>query len=46
MATITLQSPDGSTETFECDSDTFILEHLKINFFTSSDSDVSELKNL
>ena len=26
MATITLQSPDGSTETFECDSDTFILE--------------------
>ena len=29
MATITLQSPDGSTETFECDSDTFILEALE-----------------
>jgi len=26
MATITLQSPDGSTETFECDADTFILD--------------------
>ena len=29
MATITLQSPDGSTETFECDEDTFILEALE-----------------
>ena len=29
MATITLQSPDGSTETFDCDSDTFILEALE-----------------
>ena len=29
MATITLQSPDGSTETFECDSDTYILEALE-----------------
>ena len=26
MATITLQSPDGSTETFECDEDTTILD--------------------
>ena len=26
MATITLQSPDGSTETFECDEDTSILD--------------------
>ena len=26
MATITLESPDGTTETFECDSDTFILD--------------------
>ena len=29
MATITLQSPDGSTETFECDKDTFILDALE-----------------
>ena len=29
MASITLQSPDGLTETFECDSDTFILEALE-----------------
>ena len=29
MATITLQSPDGSTETFECDEDTFILVALE-----------------
>ena len=29
MATITLQAPDGSTETFECDEDTFILEALE-----------------
>ena len=29
MATITLQSPDRSTETFDCDSDTFILEALE-----------------
>ena len=29
MATITLQSPGGSTETFECDADTFILEALE-----------------
>ena len=29
MATITLQSPNGSTETFECDEDTFILEALE-----------------
>ena len=26
MATITLRSPDGSTETFECDGDTTILD--------------------
>ena len=26
MATITLESPDGTTETFECDEDTFILD--------------------
>ena len=26
MATITLQSPDGSVETFECDEDTTILD--------------------
>ena len=26
MATITLQTPDGSTETFECDEDTTILD--------------------
>ena len=29
MATITLQTPDGSTETFECDSETTILEALE-----------------
>ena len=29
MATITLQSPDGSTETFECDEDVFILDALE-----------------
>ena len=29
MATITLKSPDGSTDTFECDGDTFILEALE-----------------
>ena len=29
MATITLQSPDGSTETFECDEDTIILDALE-----------------
>ena len=29
MATITLQSPDGSKETFECAEDTFILEALE-----------------
>ena len=29
MATITLKSPDGSTETFECDSDTTILDALE-----------------
>ena len=29
MATITVQSPDGSTETFECESDSFILEALE-----------------
>ena len=29
MATFTLQSPDGSTETFECDEDTFILDALE-----------------
>ena len=29
MATITLQSPDGTTETFECDEDTFILDALE-----------------
>ena len=29
MATITLQSPDGSTETFECDEETTILDALE-----------------
>ena len=29
MATITLQAPDGSTDTFECDSETSILEALE-----------------
>ena len=29
MATITLQSPDGSTQTFECDEDVFILDALE-----------------
>jgi ferredoxin len=29
MATITLQSPDGSTETFECDAETTILDALE-----------------
>ena len=29
MATITLQSPDGATDTFECDSETSILEALE-----------------
>jgi|TARA_R100000008_G_C3477623_1_gene112183 ferredoxin len=29
MSSITLQAPDGSTETFECDSETFILEALE-----------------
>ena len=29
MATITLQTPDGSTETFECDSETTILDALE-----------------
>ena len=29
MATITLQTSDGSTETFECDEDTYILEALE-----------------
>ena len=29
MATITLKSPDGATETFECDSDTTILDALE-----------------
>ena len=29
MATITLKSPDGSTDTFKCDEDTFILEALE-----------------
>ena len=29
MVTITLQSPDGSTETFECAEDTFILDALE-----------------
>jgi ferredoxin len=29
MATITLQSPDGSTETFECDAETIILDALE-----------------
>ncbi len=29
MATITLKTTDGSTETFECDSDTFILDALE-----------------
>ena len=28
MATITLKTPDGSTETFECDEDTNILDAL------------------
>ena len=29
MSTITLKAPDGTTETFECDSETFILEALE-----------------
>ena len=29
MATITLKSPDGSTDIFECDEDTIILEALE-----------------
>ena len=29
MATITVQTPDGSTETFECDSETIILDALE-----------------
>ena len=29
MPTITLKSPDGSTDTFECDEDTIILEALE-----------------
>ena len=29
MATITLKSPDGSTDTFECDEDTISLEALE-----------------
>ena len=29
MATITLKSPDGTTETFECESDTTILDALE-----------------
>ncbi len=29
MATITLQTSDGSTETFECDEDTYILDALE-----------------
>ncbi|MED5271146.1 MAG: 2Fe-2S iron-sulfur cluster-binding protein [Pseudomonadota bacterium] len=29
MANITLQTPDGSTETFECAEDTYILEALE-----------------
>ena len=29
MANITLQTPDGSTETFECAEDSYILEALE-----------------
>ena len=29
MATITLQTPDGATETFECDAETTILDALE-----------------
>ena len=29
MSTITLQAPDGSTETFECDAETTILDALE-----------------
>ena len=29
MATITLKTPEGETETFECDEDTFILDALE-----------------
>ena len=29
MATITLQTPDGSTESFECPSDEYILDSLE-----------------
>ena len=29
MATITLKTPEGGTETFECDEDTFILDALE-----------------
>ena len=29
MATITLKTPEGETETFECDEDTYILDALE-----------------
>ena len=29
MATVTIKTPDGSTETFECDEDTTILDALE-----------------
>ena len=29
MSTVTLKSPDGSVETFECDEETYILEALE-----------------
>ena len=29
MSTVTIKSPDGSTETFECDEDTIILDALE-----------------
>ena len=29
MATVTLKSPDGSVETFECDEETYILDALE-----------------
>ena len=29
MSTVTLKSPDGSVETFECDEETYILDALE-----------------
>ena len=34
MATITLKTPDGETETFECDEETSILDALEALSYT------------